>query len=203
MIKNVVFDLGNVLLSFIPSEYFDKKNYPENIKTRILSDIFHSEEWQMLDRGEITTEEVIDIIALKSSLKRDEIAHVFNLRTDILYPLDNNIKLLPILKKRGYRLYFLSNFPMDIFEEVTSGYYFFKYFDGGVISAHAKSSKPDSLIYKILIEKYSLIPEECLFIDDLEINVKASETIGMKGITTLGSLDISKEIEDALGLSTK
>lgn len=203
MIKNVVFDLGNVLLSFIPSEYFDKKSYPENIKTRILSDIFHSEEWQMLDRGEITTEEVIDIIALRSSLKRDEIAHVFNLRTDILYPLDNNIKLLPILKKRGYRLYFLSNFPMDIFEEVTSGYYFFKYFDGGVISAHAKSSKPDSLIYKILIEKYSLIPEECLFIDDLEKNVKASETLGMKGITTLGSLDISKEIEEALGLSTK
>jgi epoxide hydrolase-like predicted phosphatase len=203
MIKNVVFDLGNVLLSFIPSEYFDKKSYPENIKTRILSDIFHSEEWQMLDRGEITTEEVIDIIALRSSLKRDEIAHIFNLRTDILFPLDNNIKLLPILKKRGYRLYFLSNFPMDIFEEVASGYYFFKYFDGGVISAHAKSSKPDSHIYKILIEKYSLIPEECLFIDDLEINVKASETIGMKGITTFGSSDISKEIEEALGLSTK
>jgi len=203
MIKNVVFDLGNVLLSFIPSEYFDKKSYPENIKTRILSDIFHSEEWQMLDRGEITTEEVIDIIALRSSLKRDEIAHIFNLRTDILFPLDNNIKLLPILKKRGYRLYFLSNFPMDIFEEVASGYYFFKYFDGGVISAHAKSSKPDSLIYKILIKKYSLIPEECLFIDDLEINVKASETLGMKGITTLGSLDISKEIKEALGLSTK
>ena len=203
MIKNVVFDLGNVLLSFIPSEYFDKKNYPENIKTKILSDIFHSEEWQMLDIGEITTEEVIDIIALRSSLKRDEIAHVFNLRTDILFPLDNNIKLLPNLKKRGYRLYFLSNFPMDIFEEVASGYYFFKYFDGGVISAHAKSSKPDSRIYKILIEKYSLFPEECLFIDDLEINVKASETIGMKGITTFGSSDISKEIEEALDLSTK
>jgi putative hydrolase of the HAD superfamily len=203
MIKNVVFDLGNVLLSFIPSEYFDKKNYPENIKTKILSDIFHSEEWQMLDIGEITTEEVIDIIALRSSLKRDEIAHVFNLRTDILFPLDNNIKLLSILKKRGYKLYFLSNFPMDIFEEVTSGYYFFKYFDGGVISAHAKSSKPDSRIYKILIEKYSLIPEECLFIDDLEINVKAAENEGMKGITTLGSSDISNEIEEALGLSTR
>jgi putative hydrolase of the HAD superfamily len=92
---------------------------------------------------------------------------------------------------------------MDIFEEVTSGYYFFKYFDGGVISAHAKSSKPDSRIYKILIEKYSLIPEECLFIDDLEINVKAAENEGMKGITTLGSSDISNEIEEALGLSTR
>jgi glucose-1-phosphatase len=203
MIKNIVFDLGNVLLSFIPSEYFDKKNYPGNIKTTILSDIFHSEEWQMLDRGEITTEEVIDIIALRSSLKREEIAHIFNLRTDILFPLDNNVKLLPILKKRGYKLYFLSNFPMDIFEEVTSGYYFFKYFDGGVISAHAKSSKPDSRIYKILIEKYSLITEESLFVDDLEINVLAAEAAGMKGFTTFSSADISKEIEEALFLYSK
>ena len=40
MIKNIVFDLGNVLISFKPSEYFDKKNYPENIKATILSDIF-------------------------------------------------------------------------------------------------------------------------------------------------------------------
>jgi len=203
MIKNVVFDLGNVLLSFVPSEYLDKKNYPENIKTKILSEIFNSEEWQMLDRGEITSDEVIDIISSRSTLKREEIAHIFNLRTDILYPLDNNIKFLPLLKKKGYKLYFLSNFPMDIFEEVTSGYYFFKYFDGGVISAHAKFSKPDSRIYKILIEKYSLIPEDCLFIDDLEINVKAAKTAGMIGITTFGSLDISKEIEKALGLSSK
>jgi len=157
----------------------------------------------MLDRGEITSDEVIDIISSRSTLKREEIAHIFNLRTDILYPLDNNIKFLPLLKKKGYKLYFLSNFPMDIFEEVTSGYYFFKYFDGGVISSHAKFSKPDSRIYKILIEKYSLIPEECLFIDDLEINVKAAKTAGMIGITTFGSLDISKEIEKALGLSSK
>ncbi len=45
MIKNIVFDLGNVLINFKPSEYFDKKNYPKNIKATILNDIFGSEEW--------------------------------------------------------------------------------------------------------------------------------------------------------------
>jgi putative hydrolase of the HAD superfamily len=55
MVKNIIFDLGNVLISFRPSEYFDKKKYPETIKTTILSDIFGSKEWQMLDKGEITT----------------------------------------------------------------------------------------------------------------------------------------------------
>jgi glucose-1-phosphatase len=201
MIKNIVFDLGNVLLSFKPAEYFDKKNYPENIKARIMADIFNCEEWQMIDRGELETEEVINTIASRSSLKREEIAHVFNLRSDILFPLDNNVKLLPELKKQGFRLYFLSNFPLDIFDEVTSGYFFFKYFDGGLISAQAKSTKPDHRIYKSLFEKYSLIPEECLFIDDLEINVKAAEAAGMKGVTTFGSLSIGKEVEKALSLN--
>ena len=198
MIKNLVFDLGNVLISFRPSEYLDQKNYPENIKTKILSEIFGSKEWVMLDNGTINTRQAIDSIAAHSSLKKEEIAHIFNLRSELLFPLDENVRLLPELKKQGFRLFFLSNFPLDLYEEVKTGYYFFKYFDGGVISAEAKVSKPDSRIYDILLKKYSLTPEECLYIDDIEINVKAGEAAGMKGLVTFGSPAISKEIEKAL-----
>ena len=153
MIKNIIFDLGNVLISFRPSEFFDKKNYPKNIKDKILSDIFGSKEWLMLDNGEITTKEAIDAISLKSSLKKEEIAHIFNLRTELMFPLDQNVRILPELKKQGFRLYFLSNFPIDIFEELKTGYYFFKYFDGGIISSEVKISKPDVRIYEILLRK--------------------------------------------------
>jgi putative hydrolase of the HAD superfamily len=198
MIKNIIFDLGNVLISFKPSEYFDKKKYPQAIKTTILSDVFGSAEWRLLDKGEITTGEAIDGIAGKSSLNKDEIAHIFNLRTDIIFPLDSNVRVLPELNKRGFRLYFLSNFPIDIFEEVRTGYYFFRYFDGGLISAEAKSSKPERRIYEILLEKYSLNPEECLFIDDIESNVSAAEETGMIGLFTNGSLKIAREIEKVL-----
>jgi epoxide hydrolase-like predicted phosphatase len=202
MIKNIIFDLGNVLISFRPSEYFDQKNYPENIKAVILSDIFGSKEWLMLDNGMISTHEAIDAIASKSSLKKEEIAHIFNLRTDLLFPIDGNVRLLPELKKQGFRMFFLSNFPMDVFEEVKTGYYFFKYFDGGVISAEVKVSKPDSRIYDFLLKKYSLVPSECLYIDDIEINVKEAEAAGMKGLVTFGSLEISREIEKALTLTS-
>jgi epoxide hydrolase-like predicted phosphatase len=201
MIKNIVFDLGNVLISFKPSEYFDKKNYPETIKERILTDIFGSKEWLMLDNGEITTSEAIEAIAFRSSLKKEEIVRIFNLRTDLMYPLGLNIRLLPELKQLGFRLYYLSNFPLDIFEEVKSGYFFFRYFDGGIISAEAKYSKPDRRIYEVLINKYSLVPQESLFIDDLEINVKAAESVGMRGIVTFGSPEISDKIETVLSLS--
>jgi len=198
MIKNIIFDLGNVLISFRPSEYLDKKNYPENIKTKILTDIFGSKEWHMLDNGIINVTQAINSIAAYSSLKKEEIVHIFNLRSEILFPLDQNVRLLPELRKQGFNLYYLSNFPMDLYEEVKTGYYFFKYFDGGVISAEAKVSKPDSRIYDILLKKYSLNPEECLYIDDLEVNVKAGEATGMKGLVTYGSYEISAEIVKAL-----
>jgi len=200
MVKNIVFDLGNVLISFRPSEYFIKKGYPENIRNKILLEIFGSKEWMMLDNGDINTRQAIDAIAAKSSLKKEEIALIFNLRSELIYPLDQNVRLLPDLKKRGFRLFFLSNFPMDLFEEVKTGYYFFKYFDGGVISAEAKVSKPDIRIYNILLKKYSLKPEECFYIDDLEINVKTAEAVGMKGLVTFGSLEISRDIEKSLSL---
>ena len=198
MVKNIVFDLGNVLISFRPAEFFSKNAYPEYIKTKILSDIFGSKEWGMLDNGDINTSEGIDAISLRSSLNREEIAHIFNLRTEMMFPLDQNVRLLPELKKQGFRLYYLSNFPIDIFEEIKTGYYFFRYFDGGVISSEVKFSKPDSRIYKTLLEKYSLVAEECLFIDDLEVNVRAAEALGMKGLVTFGSDEISKELAAVL-----
>jgi epoxide hydrolase-like predicted phosphatase len=202
MIKNIVFDLGNVLISFRPSEYFDKNNYPESMKSRILSDIFGGPEWHQLDNGDINISQAIDSIARKSSLNRQEIAHIFNLRTSIMFPLDNNVRLLPGLKKEGFRLYYLSNFPLDIFEEIKSGYYFFRHFDGGIISSEVKLSKPDIRIYRLLLEKYQLLPEECLYIDDLEANVTAAEETGMRGLVTSGSNEISGLLIKALDHSS-
>jgi len=198
MIRNVIFDLGNVLISFRPAEYLDTKEYLSERKETILKDIFHAQEWLQLDNGDITLSQAIDSINERSSLTKEEIAHIFNLRTDLMVPLDQNVNLLPYLKKRGYRLFYLSNFPIDIFHEIKSGYYFFNYFDGGIISAEVKFSKPHTRIYEILLEKYSLLPEESLFIDDLEINVKAAMSVGMKGLVTHGSRSVSKEVIRAL-----
>ncbi len=198
MIKNIVFDLGNVLLSFVPSEYLIKKNYPAKIRNTILRDIFQSTEWKMLDNGDITVPEAIESIAAKSSLKREEIDYVFNFRSDIMFPLDDNARLLPELRKQGYKLYYLSNFPLDIFEEIKNDFYFFRHFDGGIISAEVRISKPDIRFYEYLIGKYSLNPSESLFIDDIEENVRAAGKAGMKAMFTNGSLNIAEQLEKTL-----
>ncbi len=200
MIKNIVFDLGNVLISFKPDEFFYKNGYDEPAVKVLIDEIFRSREWLMLDNGDITTKEAIEGISAKSSLKTEVIASVFNLRTKIMFPLAYNTKMLPELKKHGFKLYYLSNFPDDIFDEVFNKYDFFRYFDGGIISARVNASKPDTRIFRILIDKYSLSANESLFIDDSEINVKAAESIGMKGLHIKKSGDLASEIENVPGL---
>ena len=198
MIRNVIFDLGNVLISFSPADYLKKKGYPEHIRSVILNDIFHSEEWTKLDEGVITTEEAIDSICIKSALKRQEIALIFDFRIDIMFPLDFNVRLLPALKKRGFSVYYLSNFHLDTFEVVSNDYFFFRYFDGGVVSSNVKLAKPDIRIYNLMLDKYTLDPSECLFIDDVEVNVQSAADVGMKVLNTFGSENISDMLEKEL-----
>jgi HAD superfamily hydrolase (TIGR01509 family) len=198
MIRNIVFDLGNVLISFIPSEYLKKKNYPSNIRNTIINDIFKSEEWKKLDNGDINVTEAIDSIASKSALKKEEIALVFSFRIDLMFPLDDNVRLLPELKKQGFRVYYLSNFHLDSFEIVKNDYYFFRYFDGGIISADIKLSKPGIEIYRYFLDKYSLKPEECLYVDDIEENIDAADSAGMQTYLTSGSPKIVTGIEERL-----
>jgi len=194
MIKNIVFDLGNVLISFRPAEYLEKNNYPNEIRKTILADIFGSQEWLLLDKGEISLKEAIERISGKSTLKREEIALIFKIRTDIMFPLADNTCILPELKKEGFRLYYLSNFPADIFAEIKNRNSFFEYFDGGIISADVKQSKPDEAIFRIFFEKFKISPEESFYIDDLDVNVQAALSVGMKGYCTFGSLNISDQV---------
>jgi HAD superfamily hydrolase (TIGR01509 family) len=198
MIKNIVFDLGNVLISFKPADYLEKRGFTEKCKNIIIKDIFTSPEWKLLDNGDISTIEAIKKISERSSLKTDEIASVFNLRTKIMYPIIKNTKLLPELKKRGFNLYFLSNFPSDIFDEVFKEFDFFRFFNGGIISSKVKFSKPDIRIFETLLNKFSLVAEECLFIDDIDINSRAAFSVGMKSIWAPETADLSELIEKEL-----
>jgi len=200
MIRNIIFDLGNVLLSFKPEEFLAGKKYPEEKIRTIMDSVFRSREWSLMANGDIDINDAVKGISSRTTLSAPEIRSIFDLRTELMFPIEQNIKLLPELKKRGYRLYYLSNFPADIFPEVKNSYPFFNYFDGGVISAYVRLSKPDERIYEHLLEKYNLNAEESVFIDDLEVNVSAAKRTGMFGIVNDDKIEISVEIEKVLSV---
>lgn len=181
MYKNIIFDLGNVLLSFNPMEYLKSKISEEKIQ-EVYKAIFQSEEWIMLDRGTITEKEAINNIIEKNSIYRDDISLAFEDWYAILKHIEETIKVLEDLKSKGYNIYYLSNFHELAFKEVSTKNSFFELFDGGVVSYEEKIIKPEEEIYRLILKRYNLTPSETIFIDDTKVNVEGAEKLG---ITTI------------------
>lgn len=182
MYKNIIFDIGNVLLNFNPKEYLKTKIIESDRILEVHKEIFQSEEWVMLDRGIITEKEAKDIIISRSSRNGDLIELAFEGWYELLTPIEESVKVLKELKDAGYKVYFLSNFHLLAFENVTKKYEFFKLFDGGIVSYEEKQIKPEEEIYKRIIEKYKINPKESIFIDDVKANLDGAGKLDFKTI---------------------
>lgn len=194
MIKNIIFDLGNVLIKYSP-ESFLEKNVKKERQEKFIATVFKSKEWLELDRGTLSYEDAIEKFAEIIPEDKENLEKLFkNNIMDCLAPIEENIEILKKLKKKGYNLFVLSNFHRPAFEQVQKEWEFFDEFDGGVISCYCHLLKPNQRIYELLLARYGLIPEETLFIDDTKINVEKAEKIGMEGIY----LDLPEMLEKLL-----
>lgn len=178
MIKNIIFDLGNVLLDFNPKEYLRNKIKDEKKVQELYEEIFLSEEWPMLDRGTISEEEAINKICTRYNENSQLIRAAMDNWYEMLNPIEKNVAVLKKLKDKGYNLYYLSNFHMLAFENVTKRHDFFKFFDGGVVSYEEKLLKPEEDIYNKLVERYTLKPNESVFVDDTLKNIEKAKKMG-------------------------
>lgn len=193
MYKNIIFDLGNVLLDFNPRDYLKNKISDDKLED-VFKAVFTSEEWIMLDRGTITEKEAINNIISRNITYIKEINLAFESWYDILKPIEESINILMSLKKNGYKIYYLSNFHQLAFAEVTKKNSFFELFDGGVVSYEEKLIKPEEDIYKLVLDRYKLNPSETIFIDDTKVNVDAANSIGIKGILFKDSEKLREEL---------
>ena len=182
MIKNIIFDIGNVLISFQPIDYLNSKFNDETTKTILFNTIFKSKEWLLLDRGTVTDMEVIEIFCKRQPSFEKEIRYVMKNWHEMHIPMKESIKLLKYLKNSGYHIFFLSNYHKNAFKVIFNKFDFIREVDGQVISCDVKLLKPEELIYEILLNKYNLKPQECIFIDDSIENIKVADKLGIHGI---------------------
>jgi putative hydrolase of the HAD superfamily len=181
MIKNIIFDMGGVLVEYNPENIIRNFTNDKYEIEQLKRAIFLSDEWRKLDEGLINTEEAV--IKMSESLSDELKSKCSNIMKNWYKCLpfyDKTCDLVRELNQNGYHLYILSNTHIQFFNYVKSTE-IYKYFEGEVISAEENLLKPDKRIYLKLLKKYSLNPEECFFIDDSDKNITTAKSCGIKG----------------------
>ncbi|WP_426350348.1 HAD family hydrolase [Alloiococcus sp. CFN-8] len=188
MIKNIVFDMGNVLISYDPFKYTSLFADNEEDGELLYREIFKSVEWIKLDRGIITIEEAISSINTRLPERlHDKVKELFDNWHRELPSHDEIEDLVIRLKNNGYKIYLLSNTSIA-YHQFKANISAIQHFDGEFISAEYNMLKPELRIYETFYDTFSLKPEECLFIDDNSANIEAAELTGMKGIVYHGDV---------------
>ncbi len=188
MIKNIIFDIGNVILNFNLNEVLEKFTSNKDDQQFILDNIINSPEWlenALIDTGYISRDDAIKIVQDRTNHHKDKLIFDFwNTYNDFTKVDIRVLDLIKKLKDNNYKIYLLSNinpYTYDFVEK--SG--LFSLVDGYVLSYKEHKVKPFISIYKTLIERYNLIPSESIFIDDNERNINTGVSLGL----------ISKKVE--------
>lgn len=184
MIKNVVFDVGNVLVSFCWRELMDDLGIAKELQGVFEKTVFGSHLWGELDRGVIEEAEVLKMLREENKEHLAEFDLIWSNRDKLVKPFDYAVEMMKTLKEKGLKVYLLSNYPKDLFTMHTEcgRFPFMDFVDGKVVSGFVQLVKPDREIYEYLLDTYDLKAEECVFIDDRAENVEAAKAIGINGI---------------------
>jgi len=179
MIKNVVLDMGNVLLDFNPEFVMNEFCSSDEEKDVIRRELFNGPEWKAGDRGDIKDKDRFDLIkgrvperyhaALKNCADNWDIC---------MTPLKGAKEFCETIKNSGLGIYVLSN-ASDLFYEYFPRFLPLDFFSGVFVSSDYLMLKPDVEIYKAFLDKYGLKADECLFVDDREDNVEGAQKAGL------------------------
>ena len=184
MIKNIIFDMGHVLIYFDRERYLNRhaKDCTLEERTLLLREIYLSADWIMQDRGTHTPAQTAKIVCerLPEHLHRAAEGLVCRWYEDIT-PVPGMADLVGELKAKGYGIYLLSNAATDVpdYWERVPGH---EYFDDLCVSAFEGYIKPQPELYRRAIEKFGVDPAQCVFIDDVTANIEAALNAGMQGI---------------------
>ncbi|MCQ2770453.1 MAG: HAD family phosphatase [Clostridia bacterium] len=182
MIKNIVFDIGKVMVTFDWDQAINQVTKSKEAFDKIAETTVQGMYWDELDRGVMTTEEIVHTWEIMAPGLEKEINKFFELVPEYINPYPYAEKWVNSYKDRGFNVYFLSNFSDLSWHKLHDKFTFLKREDGEVISYTVKCIKPDLKIYNLLLDKYNLKAEECIFIDDREVNCNAAKKVGMNAV---------------------
>lgn len=200
MVKNIIFDLGNVIINYNQDKIARNFAKSEEEVKYVFDEIFNAPEWAMQDLGNITIEGAIENINRRNNYKYEDLTTNFLSEWFKLQEINRDIvDIAKSLKSNVYNIFVLSNMANSTYQFFKNDD-FFSLCNGIIISAEEHVKKPDERIYRILLDRYNLVAEECLFIDDdlNGENYNTANRIGIKGrrIIPNSSEDVKKLLEE-------
>ena len=173
MIRNILFDMGNVLIYFDRNLFLDRLGVTDEDKKLLMREVFLSVEWVRMDRGSmIESDAVASCCARLPKRLHEAAAKLIAMWDRPILPIPGMYELIEELKAKGYGIYLLSNASLrqhEYWPRIEAS----RFFDGTLISADEGIVKPQPEIYRLILERLGLTAEECFFIDDMKVNIKA------------------------------
>ncbi len=182
MIKNIIFDVGKVLVSYEPDAYMESLGLDEETRAVINGAMFENKLWDISDQGIFSIEECLDKFIAQAPQYEAQIRQVHATvgKSIELYPYA--MDWLQELKDKGYHLYILSNYSEHMMNQTREKLEFLSLVDGAVFSYECKLMKPSGKMYDFLCQKYSLNCSECVFVDDRWENVEGAQRNGIVAV---------------------
>lgn len=183
MIKNIIFDVGEILLGYRWKDMLMDYGLTEEEAIKVGELMFNDSLWNTLDLAILPEEEIIREYQKKYPKQAESISWFIKHGEKMHVARPDVWEKIPKLKEKGYGIYLLSNYSETLFKKHTADASFVQEIDGMVVSYQVHITKPDSRIYSYLLDKYNLYPEECIFFDDRAENTEAANKMGIKAIT--------------------
>ncbi len=196
MIRNIIFDMGNVLLRFDPE--FVLSTYLDNESDRdlIRRELYDHPDWMLADQGILTEYERYEHILPRIPQHLQEGYKNCALHWHIcLSEIPGAKAFLAEMKQNGYKLYVLSNAD-DSFHSYFPEKYDVALFDGIIVSSDIRMIKPDRCIYEYFLREHGLAADECLFIDDRPENIEGAGEVGIRGHVFTGDFETVRQAFD-------
>jgi len=200
-IKNIVFDMGKVLVGYDAMRACRAYLDDEADQELVCSVVFVSPEWVFLDMGIISDEEALGRMYARLPERLHEAARLCmeNWHRHCMWTMTEMEPVVRRLKARGFGIYLCSNAAIRLTECYPDVIPAIDCFDGVLFSAEEKCIKPQEMIYERLFDRFDLIPGECFFIDDVQMNIDGARKCGMDGYCFAdGDIEKLKQVLEAL-----
>ena len=199
--RPIVFDLGGVVVEWLPERLLARMVKDEQTRARLRQDILGHDDWLALDRGTLAADEAVRRFVARTGLDHALITELLDAVAPSLVPKEDTLALMRELRAGGHPLYYLSNMAHAWFDYIERHRDFWSLFDGGAVSCRVGLLKPEPAIFEYLLAQYGLRASEAIFIDDIPENVEAAKTLGISAVRFTGARECAQALRALPGVS--